>query len=57
MAANECIVLAVFWKAECRLRSFYVDETVANNGGPAEVRPRVPALFGSAVYELGPPGR
>jgi hypothetical protein len=57
MAANECVALAQFWNGECRLRSFYVDETGANSDGPPEVRPRVPALFGSAVYELKPPGR
>jgi hypothetical protein len=61
MAANECIVLAEFWKAECRLRSFEVYETVANIGGAAEVSPRVlphvPSMFGTAVYELRPPGR
>jgi hypothetical protein len=57
MAANECIVLAQFWKAECRLRSFYVDETVANIVGPPEVLPHVPSMFGRAVYELRPSGR
>ena len=58
MAANECIVLAQFWKAECRLRSFYVSETdiVGPLEGPAEVRPHVPSMFGSAVYELRPLG-
>ena len=61
MAANECIVLAQFWKAtECRLRSFYVSETniVGPPEGPPEVLPHVPpSMFGSAVYELRPPGR
>ena len=55
MAANECVVLAQFWIGECRLKSFYVDDTGANSDGPPEVRPRVPALLGSAVYELRPP--
>ena len=53
MAANECTVLAQFWKAECRLRSFYVSNIV----GPPEVLPLVPSMFGRAVYELRPPGR
>ena len=57
MAVNECIVLAEFWKAECRLRSFYVNETLANIVGPPEVLPHVPSMFGRAVYELRPPGR
>ena len=61
MAANECIVLAQFWKStECRLRSFYVSETniVGRPEGPPEVLPHVPpSMFGSAVYELRPPGR
>jgi hypothetical protein len=58
MAANECIVLAEFWKAECRLRSFYVSETniVGPPEGPPEVLPLVPSMFGRAVYELRPPG-
>jgi hypothetical protein len=53
MAANECTVLAQFWKAECRLRSFYVSNIV----GPPEVLPLVPSMFGRAIYELRPPGR
>ena len=60
MAANECVVLAQFWKAECRLRSFYVSETtiVGPPEGPPEVLLHVPpSMFGSAVYELRPPGR
>ena len=58
MAANECIVLVQFWKADCRLRSFYVSETniVGPPEGPPQVLPDVPpSMFGSAVYELRPP--
>ncbi len=52
MAANECLVLAEYWKAECRLSSLAVDslETI---GGLA-VQPQVPSLFGTAIYELRP---
>jgi hypothetical protein len=58
MAANECTVLAEFWKAECRLNSFSVCVALASVGGP-DVLPHVPSMLGSAVYELKPtpPGR
>jgi hypothetical protein len=49
MAANECSVLAEFWKADCRLSSFYV--YVADFDGPG-VQPHVPSMFGRAVYGL-----
>jgi hypothetical protein len=55
MAANDCIVLAQVCKAECRLRSFYVYQTVANIVGPPEVLPHVPSMFGRAIDELRPP--
>jgi hypothetical protein len=51
MAADECTVLAEFWKAECRLSSFAVYSTLANVGGP-DLQPQVPSMFGTAVYEL-----
>jgi hypothetical protein len=52
MAANECLVLAEYWKAECQLSSLALDslETI---GGLA-VQPQVPSLFGTAIYELRP---
>jgi len=59
MAANECRVLAEFWKAECRLNSFSVYLSLADFGGP-EIRPEIPSMFGTAVYELrlmSPSGR
>jgi hypothetical protein len=49
MAANECTVLAEFWKAECRLASFSV--YVAATAEP-DAQPQVPAMFGTAVYAL-----
>ena len=51
MAANECTVLAEFWKADCRLSSFYVYVAVADTDGPG-VQPHVPSMFGRAVYGL-----
>jgi hypothetical protein len=50
MAANECTLLAEFWKAECRLNSLYVSVEIF---GP-EGRPPVPSMLGTAVYELRP---
>jgi hypothetical protein len=51
MAANECTLLAEFWKAECRLNSFYV--SVESVIGP-EGRAQLPSMIGTAVYELRP---
>jgi hypothetical protein len=51
MAANECIVLAEYWKAECRLSSLAVDPSIETIGG-LDVQPQVPSMFGTAVYEL-----
>jgi hypothetical protein len=51
MAANECVVLAEYWKAECRLSSLAVDASPDAIGG-LEVQPQVPSMFGTAVYEL-----
>jgi hypothetical protein len=48
MAANECIVLAEYWKADCRLSSFYV----YTDFDRPEAQPRVGSMFGQAVYEL-----
>jgi hypothetical protein len=50
MAANECTLLAEFWKADCRLNSFYVSAEIF---GP-EGRPPLPSMAGTAVYELRP---
>ena len=54
MAANECTVLAEYWKAECRLSSFLVAV-----GRPDPEAAQFPSMFGTAVYELRlkPPGR
>ena len=49
MAANECRVLADYWKAECRLNSFSVYVSLQN---PEPGEREVPAMFGTAVYEL-----
>lgn len=49
MAANECLVLSEYWKAECRLNSLSV--YVPRNVGPDEL-PQVPSMFGTAIYEL-----
>lgn len=51
MAANECTVLAEYWKAECRLNSFAVDVADASAGGPG-VQALAPSMFGTAVFEL-----
>jgi len=51
MAANECIVLSEFWKAECRLNSFSVYVPVERIVEP-DALPQVPSMFGKAVYEL-----
>jgi hypothetical protein len=58
MAADECTLLAQFWKAECRLSSFTVYLSLANVAGP-DVQPQVPSMIGTAVYEirLTSPGR
>ncbi|WJR80427.1 hypothetical protein [Bradyrhizobium sp. NP1] len=49
MAANECTVLSEFWKAECRLSSFFV---AIGRSDPEP--PQFPSMFGTAVYELRP---
>lgn len=57
MAANECTVIAEFWKAECRLKSFSVYLGLADS---ASADLQVPSMFGTAVYELrlmSPSGR
>ena len=59
MAANECTVLAEFWKADCRLGSFSIYVALADITG-REVQPQIPTMFGTAVYELrllSAPGR
>jgi hypothetical protein len=50
MAAKECTLLAEFWKADCRLNSFYVSMEIFGPEGP----PPVPSMLGTAVYELRP---
>ena len=49
MAANECTVLAEYWKADCRLNSLevYVPPETLEAGERG-----APAMFGTAVYEL-----
>jgi hypothetical protein len=49
MAANECTILAEFWKAECRLSTMYT--SLANPQDP-EAQPQAHSMFGTAVYEL-----
>ena len=58
MAADECTVLAEFWKADCRLSSFTIYLTLANVAGP-DVQTQIPSMFGTAIYQLRPtsPGR
>ena len=58
MAANECTVLAEYWKAECRLNSFTVELADGSAGGPG-VQPLAPLMAGTAVFELklASPGR
>jgi hypothetical protein len=51
MAANECTVLAEYWKAECRLNSFSVYVSLESLVGPSPER-EVPSMLGTAVYEL-----
>jgi hypothetical protein len=51
MAANECMVLAEFWKAECRLNSLSVYVALADTAG-RDPQPEVPSMFGTALYEL-----
>ncbi|WP_156927735.1 hypothetical protein [Bradyrhizobium sp. Tv2a-2] len=51
MAANECTVLAEYWKAECRLNSLSVDVSLERLAGPGAER-ETPSMFGTAVYEL-----
>jgi hypothetical protein len=53
MAANECTVLAEYWKAECRLKSFSVYVSRMSLVGPG-AEPEAPSMFGTAVYELMP---
>lgn len=48
MAANECRLLAEFWKADCRLFSFSVYFALADS----EAQPSASSMFGTAVYEL-----
>jgi hypothetical protein len=50
MAANECTLLAEFWKADCRLNSFYISVEIF---GP-EGRSPLPSMLGTAIYELRP---
>jgi hypothetical protein len=58
MAANECTVLAEYWKAECRLNSFAVDLADGSAGGSG-VQSLAPSMSGTAVFELklASPGR
>ena len=49
MAANECTVLAEYWKAECRLNSFEVSPDIFAEPG---VDRAAPSMFGTAVYQL-----
>ncbi|WP_316168852.1 MULTISPECIES: hypothetical protein [unclassified Bradyrhizobium] len=49
MAANECAVLSEYWRADCRLSSFYVSGPLAPIGGPAAA---IPSMYGTATYEL-----
>lgn len=51
MAANECIVLAEFWKAECRLNSLSVYVALADTEG-RDTQSQAPSMFGTALYEL-----
>jgi hypothetical protein len=53
MAANECTMLAEYWKAECRLNSFavYVANGSADEPG---AQPLAPSMFGTAVFGLKP---
>jgi hypothetical protein len=51
MAANECLVLAEYWKADCRLNSFAVEVADGSAGGPG-VQSLAPSMSGTAVFEL-----
>ena len=51
MAANECTVLAEYWKAECRLNSLSVYVSLESLAGPGAER-EVPSMLATAVYEL-----
>ena len=61
MAANECMLLAEFWKGECRLASLSVciyspciyDAVLAHFDG-REVQSEIPSMFGTAIYEIRP---
>src|SRR5262249_49952714 len=53
MAANECTVLAEYWKAECRLNSLSVYVSVESLTGPGPAY-EVPSMLGTAMYELRP---
>jgi hypothetical protein len=48
MAANECAVLAEYWKAACRLSSLAVYSSFDSGLD----LPKVPSMVGTAVYEL-----
>lgn len=54
MAANECTVLAEYWKAQCRLSSFSVYLALESLVEPP-ARAGVPSMLGTAVYELRQP--
>ena len=57
MAANECRVLAEFWKADCRLSSLSIYLALTDIAAPVM---QAPSMYGTAVYELRlvlPPGR
>ena len=56
MAANECTLLAEYWKADCRLISFAVYLPLPNE---PDMQPQAPSMFGTAVYalRLTSPGR
>jgi len=58
MAANECLVLAEYWKADCRLNSFTVYEADESADGP-RAQSLAPSMFGTALFELklASPGR
>ncbi|WP_315806298.1 MULTISPECIES: hypothetical protein [unclassified Bradyrhizobium] len=49
MAANECAILSEYWRADCRLSSFYVSGPLAPFSGPAAM---VSSMYGTATYEL-----
>lgn len=49
MAANECAILSEYWRADCRLSSFYVSGPLAPISGPVAA---TPSMYGTATYEL-----